>query len=141
LASSVDRALVKSFLEATKNLSQDEAAEEVGVSQKTISNWRRAEWSRLNAATRRALQSYLVAERNGQSEEERPEDMGGGGGAEDLFGDFDKIVRFLRRVGPPGQMQKRKEAAVRGLYDMLANTGGVPEWWYQLRDQVEAGEI
>lgn len=74
-------------------------------------------------------------------EEETPEDAVAGRAEGELFDDFDKIVRHLRRVGPPGQMQKRKEAAIRGLYDLLANTGGVPEWWYRLRDKLEAGEL
>lgn len=59
----------------------------------------------------------------------------------DLFEDLDRIVRYMRKMGPPGSAERRKRAALMGLKEMLAATGGVPEWWYELRDRLEAGEL
>lgn len=66
-----DNDLVDAFLGATEELSQTEAAKRSGVSQNTVSSWRRGERRRLSAKTRRALLAYL---QNGRAEADTGEE-------------------------------------------------------------------
>lgn len=61
--------------------------------------------------------------------------------AEDLFSSFDAVVRFLGGIAPPGQERLRKLDALEGLRRMLTARGMLPDWWYALRDRVEADEV
>jgi transcriptional regulator with XRE-family HTH domain len=61
--------------------------------------------------------------------------------AEDLFSSFDAMVRFLGGIAPAGQEKLRKLDALEGLRRMLTARGMLPDWWYALRDRVEADEL
>lgn len=54
-----DQELVRRFLKATERLSLAEAGDAVGLSGERIRQYKAGEWSRLNAATRRAMEAYL----------------------------------------------------------------------------------
>jgi transcriptional regulator with XRE-family HTH domain len=61
--------------------------------------------------------------------------------AEDLFSSFDAMARFLGGIAPAGQERLRKLDALEGLRRMLTARGMLPDWWYALRDRVEADEL
>lgn len=61
---------------------------------------------------------------------------------EDAPGDHASYVAsFLGMIGGPGKEEGRKLDALDGFRRALTTLGKVPEWWYQLRDQVTRGEI
>ena len=54
------------------------------------------------------------------------------------------FVKILRRVSGSGNAQNaklRKLDALEGLRRFYSATGVVPDWWFSLREQVEAGEV
>jgi transcriptional regulator with XRE-family HTH domain len=61
--------------------------------------------------------------------------------AEDVFGSLDQVARFLGGIGPAGEARARKLDALEGLRRMLTARGALPDWWYELRDRVEADEV
>jgi len=61
--------------------------------------------------------------------------------AEDLFASLDAVARFLGGIGAAGEERHRKLDALEGLRRMLTARGLLPDWWYQLRDRVENGEL
>lgn len=136
-----DRELVSTFLEEVTGYSQDEAAAMVdGVTATDVWRWRNGEWKRLSAKKRRDLITFVERQRDGGAEE-RPEDVGRGSEEDELFEDFDRVVRYMKRMGPPGSEEKRKRAALQALHTLLAATGPIPSWWYDLRDRLDAAEL
>ena len=63
------------------------------------------------------------------------------GEAVDLFASLDAMARFVEGIGAPGEERLRKIDALEGLRRMLTARGLLPDWWYTLRDRVEADEI
>lgn len=59
----------------------------------------------------------------------------------DVFGSLDAVARFLGGIAPPGEERLRKLDAMEGLRRMLTARGALPDWWYQLRERVEANEV
>ena len=54
------------------------------------------------------------------------------------------FVKILRRVSGSGNAQNaklRKLDALEGLRRFYSATGVVPDWWFSLQEQVEAGEM
>lgn len=63
------------------------------------------------------------------------------GEAADLFSSFDAMARFVEGIGRPGEERHRKVDALEGLRRMLTARGLLPDWWYTLRERVEADEL
>lgn len=59
--STEDVALVRRFLEATERLSLAEAGDAIGLTGERVRQYKAGEWTRLNAATRRAMEKFLEA--------------------------------------------------------------------------------
>lgn len=78
-----DADLVTAFVDATSEASQEDAAALVGVSQRTISSWRRGSRPRLRKETRRALARFLNG--GGNADRDGSEDGGAGRAIELLY--------------------------------------------------------
>jgi transcriptional regulator with XRE-family HTH domain len=61
--------------------------------------------------------------------------------ADDPFTSRAAVVAFLGAIAPPGQEPLRKLDALDGLRRMLTARGGLPGWWYGVREGVESGTL
>lgn len=64
--------------------------------------------------------------------------------AEDLFGGFDRIARFLGGIGPAGEGEPklRKLDALEGYRRMITASGrALPDYWFRLKGMVERDEL
>ena len=115
------------------------------VSHGTIGRWRAGDHSPLHPATRRQLTVFLrngaAAEQVRARENETDPYQPFRTEAEDLVPLLGEITRFLGRLGDPGEQQARKLDALQGYKQVLATLGPIPNFWYELREQVEAGEL
>jgi transcriptional regulator with XRE-family HTH domain len=123
-----DTDVVVRFVKATQHLSQEEAADLAGVSQRTISNWRRGRVpSRLAPATRRRLLKIL--EEGIVAPNERKDGAGGGSGA-------------VREPGASYTGSDRPSADglewLPRLLELLVTSEMSPEWVVELTDRVIA---
>ncbi|HEX8694866.1 MAG TPA: helix-turn-helix transcriptional regulator [Longimicrobium sp.] len=91
------------------------------------------EWLRTGSAASSPAPGAAAAEGGARGGMERE--------AEDLFGSFDAMVRFVGGIAPAGEERLRKLDALEGLRRMLTARGVLPGWWYDLRDRVESGEL
>lgn len=125
-----------------------ELADRLGVHPGSIARWetggsvphryhleRIAEWADVSPDW------ILTGEEEGDTETGEQAAEAADAGAEDVFANFDTVVRFLGGIGPAGQEKFRKLDALEGLRRMLTAGGLLPDWWYRLRDRVENGEI
>ena len=121
-----------------------ELADKLGVHPGSIARWetggsvphryhleRIAEWGDVDADWILTGASPGAEEPGGEPE----------GEAQELFASFDAIARFVGGIGPAGQEKLRKLDALEGLRRMLTARGLLPDWWYDLRDRVENGEL
>lgn len=51
------------------------------------------------------------------------------------------VVRSLRSAGGPGDQLSRKRAILDGYRAVLRELGPVPDWFRQVEERVERGEI
>ena len=54
---------------------------------------------------------------------------------------FEKMIRGISGSGNAQNAKLRKLNALEGLRRFYSATGVVPNWWFSLREQVEAGEV
>lgn len=139
MAESIDRevsdaALIDAFVTGTAHLTQEQAAAEGGVGQKTVSRWRAGDRSPLRTRTRKALEVWQARQQGALTPDE-DEALG-------VFGSFDEIARQLQGIAPPGQSKARKRDALEGLRRTAADFGWkLPDWWYRLREMVDEDQI
>jgi transcriptional regulator with XRE-family HTH domain len=140
------RVIGRRFREAREKLGMDRPAlaARLGVHAGSIARWetggsvplpyhleRMAEWAEVDLAWLRG-----GAERTARAAPAAPP-----ADAVDLFASLDAMARFVEGIGPPGEERLRKVDALEGLRRMLTARGLLPDWWYALRDRVEADEI
>ena len=128
--------LISRFLRAIAPLTYKEAAAETGLSFMSISRLRARKFDveRVSPWTVRLMEIYV----RDHTDKVLWMHPGEDGEAPTFF------VEILRRVSGSGNAQKaklRKLDALDGLRRFYSATGGVPDWWFSLREQVEAGEI
>ncbi len=143
-----DSAIVAEFLAAVNGYGPREVARLVeGISPSDLTRWRAGGAKRLSGEKRRALLRFLEQQSgDGAGDDlrvEYDEDQPRGAEAEleEMFREFDNIVRFMSRMGPAGEARGRKLAALDGVREILAVTGGIPDWYFTLRTRVENGEL
>ena len=132
---------------AGRRVTQREMAEALGVHLGTVTAWeigkQRPEGENLDrlAELLDVSPDYLLhgteSERGGDELElGEIEPM-----AVELFGSFDRLVRYMEGIGPPGQARLAKLDALEGLRRLLTARGALPEWWHRLRDRIESGRL
>ena len=137
------RAVGRRLREAREKTGMDrpQLAERLGVHSGSIARWetggsvplpyhveRIAEWAGVDAEWLR----HGTAEPRAEGVERE---------GQELFASFDAVVRFLGGIGPAGEARARKLDALEGLRRMLTARGTLPDWWYELREQVEGDEV
>lgn len=140
-----DADLIEAFLARTGQMTQDDAAEAAGVSQKSMSRWRRGDRSKLHSTTRSRLVKFLR-----QTEEESAEDAvydpgevpdeRPGIGEEEIV-QLPQVTRHLKTFDGQPDAQVLKRAAVNAWGEILALNGPRPAWWYIVKEKVERGEL
>lgn len=130
-----DKELVSAALQRVRDYSNLAAAGEIGVSEGTIRRWREGNVAiPLRTSTRLALRRYLSDESTGEAREPEPE-------AEDLFANYDQIVKYVGGVAPPGQDQAVKRDILEGIRRAITATRPLPRWWHELKEKVDRGEL
>ena len=130
------KALASRFLEVVAPLTNRQAAAHSGLSHMLISRLRsdKFDTDRMTPSTIQLMEAYLRAHTD-EGTAMRPVEEGK---APAYF------VKVLRRVSGSGNAQNaklRRLDALEGLRRFYSATGVVPDWWFSLREQVEAGEI
>ena len=54
---------------------------------------------------------------------------------------YERVLRRVSRSRRAEDAKLRKLDALEGLRRFYSATGVVPDWWFSLREQVEAGEL
>jgi transcriptional regulator with XRE-family HTH domain len=126
-----------------RGLSREELAERVGVHAGSIARWE------TGGSVPHAYTIERIAEACGGSAEYIRTGHGDDlelavddeGEADDVFASLDRVARFVEGMAPPGQERLRKLDALEGLRRMLTARGVLPDWWYDLKEQVEHGRL
>lgn len=164
-----DRDLVATFLAAYRDHSNRSAADAAGVSEATVRRWRLGRVSTpLRTRTRLRLRACVgrsTADPAGANDRDRRGQPSAPAtstapapaathydappaGATDaqsppieLFGSADRVVRYIGSIAPPGQERARKRYALEGIRHVITAWEPLPNWWYQLHEWIESGEI
>lgn len=127
-----DEDAVRAALDSVAHIESNyKAAKVLGVSEATVRRWRAGAIAvPLREPTRSALERYL-ARHNKQRDE-----------IVSALDDLEAYTKALiSRAGPPGQQRARKRDILRGLRIMITATDPLPEWWYDLEEEVDRGEL
>lgn len=142
----LDLTLVEGCLQALRDYSNLAAAEALGISEATVRRWRGGNIAvPLRTSTRLALRSF--ADLHGISGKSRHYLDAGAALLQStavqsqIFTSLDQIRAYIAEVGPPGDDQGRKMDVLLGIRQVITARSAVPDWWYQLRDLVQGGEL
>ena len=135
---STDVELVQEFLKTVAGLSTYEASDVAeGITQTDVSKWRRSDWKRLTAAKQRALRAFLD-----QPEIRKRLEAGDPAPIALADGEQRRVTAWVMGLGEAGENTPRKlEGLTRYEKTLAAFRQPVPDWLYELRARVEAGEL
>jgi hypothetical protein len=131
-----DRELFEEFLRVVsrRQLGHREAAAAIGTSPSNLTRLRNEDWQRLQPRTRRGIANFIEGE-SGDGSPTVPEDV------LQVFGDIERITRFIEGIAPPGQKEGVKLEALEGYRRMITARQPLPDWWPELYSRVKNGEL
>jgi transcriptional regulator with XRE-family HTH domain len=128
-----------------RRLTQRDVAAELGVHAATVTAWEIGRQRPEGENLRRLAVLLGVAPEEIAGPSALPADAAApralDGPAAELFASFDGLVRYLGGIAAPGQSRLRKLDALEGLRRLLAARGALPDWWFELRERVESGDL
>lgn len=124
-------------LERGKRITQRDVAETVGVALGTVTAWETGKQRPDGENLVKLAEVLDMAPEHitvGRQVEPEPE-------AEDLFANYDQIVKYVGGVAPPGQDQAVKRDILEGIRRAITATRPLPRWWHELNEKVDRGEL
>lgn len=135
------KALIPQFLEAIASLTGREAAAQTGISQMHISRLRAGNYNpeRIYPDTVKRMEAYLGY----GTDEDQDAHPALKKVAEEsrTYARYEKILGRVSRSRNAEDAKLRKLDALEGLRRFYSATAVVPDWWFRLRQRVEAGEL
>lgn len=129
-----DHELVAAFLNAVGKRTGRAVARDVsGITPDDLSRWRRGTWKRLTGDKRDSIIRFLSQKAAREAE---------GDAVSAVILKRDDVVRMLGALAPEGEAQDLKADQLQLIRQAYMRMGlGMPSWWYDLLQAVDAGEI
>jgi transcriptional regulator with XRE-family HTH domain len=135
------KALISQFLDAIASLPGREASAQTGISQMHISRLRAGKYTagRITPSTVKKMETYLGYDTD-EDTDSHPI-LKKVAAESKIAAHYEKILGRVSRSRNAEDARLRKLDALEGLRRFYSVTGVVPDWWFRLRQRVEAGEL